>query len=804
MAERYDENLFLGYVEGDLPPQDAARFEALMAQDARLRSLVAQIRADRQALRSLPLEQAPAELLDRVTAKIERHLLLGDPAPEAAPGPRLVGSPAVPDRPMTQATAGPRQLVIWRFIAFSGIAAALVMGAVVAWNTLFGPPNGVMNHGGPVGPLAMKGGADPAGQDGLGLGGDATALSRKAAATPVAGSSEGAAEDATTAGFREKSPADDALALAQRQTNLASKAGASPEALRSADAAGGGQGVLSDRAAMAGKAGRAGGTAGTGGAATTDGLRQAGASRAFKGASAGAASQPQVELARQTRTAEKDGQTQLALLDHQVERVEVGVRDQYARLNAVPREEPANEAAPASQAPAAVETARQQARTEQEELKKVGEPLARAALKVQQWAAPAQPAQTAQQVAQSADQEFAEPAQTVAVSLAGPRIEIVTNDVAASQRDVMAWSRQNSLVCVPYTTAGASNGGTYGLGGRRALDEATPADAMPAKPGSPPAPVAAPASTAPTRPQATAEDAAKQRPDQLKKLDLADANAAAQIQKKLGYVAGEALAAALPGAAGQQVQLVVIPSSQVPQLLAYLNARPGQRAQFVAADTTAPQPPVADSALAANAATEVAPDDARTAAPPAKAQEKREQAQVAAAPAPRSSPDTPSAPPAPTAPPRPAAVAGQPAKAKAALTQADKALADARGPDGGTQRGVAPAKTAQDLEELNAKPIAPAGSPDEQAEQFIFGHQASGGGRGAVTTPIVALTDTNWSVILNQQLPLGASAPLRDADTPMTVPVVIQLSVTPTNAGGAPETTKQTPAEPLPSKAKAR
>lgn len=84
MVERYDEQLFLEYVEGELPHDKRLAFENQMLQDPRLRNLVAQMVLDRHRLRTMPDEQPPAHLMDVVHERLERSMLLGDrPAPNA-------------------------------------------------------------------------------------------------------------------------------------------------------------------------------------------------------------------------------------------------------------------------------------------------------------------------------------------------------------------------------------------------------------------------------------------------------------------------------------------------------------------------------------------------------------------------------------------------------------------------------------------------------------------------------------------------------------------------------------------------
>jgi hypothetical protein len=85
MSDRYDEELFLGYLEGDLSLEKTLEFEKLLVEDARLRNLVAQLVIDRHRVRNLPKESAPPDLMDRVNANLERSMLLGAPGSEVAP-----------------------------------------------------------------------------------------------------------------------------------------------------------------------------------------------------------------------------------------------------------------------------------------------------------------------------------------------------------------------------------------------------------------------------------------------------------------------------------------------------------------------------------------------------------------------------------------------------------------------------------------------------------------------------------------------------------------------------------------------
>ncbi len=111
MSESYDQDLFLGYVEGDLSPKETVRFEQQLRQDARLRNLVAQLMGDRQSLRMVPREKAPPELMEAINQRLERHMLLEHPDDE-----------------------GPAALPTSRFglwLAWGSIAALVVVSATV-------------------------------------------------------------------------------------------------------------------------------------------------------------------------------------------------------------------------------------------------------------------------------------------------------------------------------------------------------------------------------------------------------------------------------------------------------------------------------------------------------------------------------------------------------------------------------------------------------------------------------------------------------------------------------------------------
>ena len=120
MIDKETQELFLGYLEGELTPAQAAQFEALMAQDPRLEKLVEQVIDDRNLLRSIPQEQAPASIMDSVSSHLERSMLLDH-------------NTATQDH-----AASRRKIHISKTLTYSGIAAMLFLAVGVAleqsWN----------------------------------------------------------------------------------------------------------------------------------------------------------------------------------------------------------------------------------------------------------------------------------------------------------------------------------------------------------------------------------------------------------------------------------------------------------------------------------------------------------------------------------------------------------------------------------------------------------------------------------------------------------------------------------------------
>ncbi len=134
MTDRYNQDLILGYIEGELDDAEREAFEVTLAEDHELRSLVTQMKLDRERLRSLGRSVAPIGLIDQVIQTQERAELLGDPE---APEPLTM--PVNPHR-------------FRRVLMYSGIAAVLLLSAAVVVPTLM--PSGLLHHPGP--PLARS------------------------------------------------------------------------------------------------------------------------------------------------------------------------------------------------------------------------------------------------------------------------------------------------------------------------------------------------------------------------------------------------------------------------------------------------------------------------------------------------------------------------------------------------------------------------------------------------------------------------------------------------------------------------
>ena len=75
-ARPVGEEQLLDWIDGRLPASEMARLEASSGRQG-LGDRVRQMQANRRAMRSMPLEKAPPELMGRVLQALERELVLG-------------------------------------------------------------------------------------------------------------------------------------------------------------------------------------------------------------------------------------------------------------------------------------------------------------------------------------------------------------------------------------------------------------------------------------------------------------------------------------------------------------------------------------------------------------------------------------------------------------------------------------------------------------------------------------------------------------------------------------------------------
>ncbi len=113
MPDKYDEMLLLGYIEGDLTPEDHEKAEALLHSDPALAQLMQGLAVDREAVRALPREAPTRPLVDGVTQQLERAMLLDPTRDAGAANAKAAGG-----------DAGRGGL---RYVAYGGLAAAVVL-----------------------------------------------------------------------------------------------------------------------------------------------------------------------------------------------------------------------------------------------------------------------------------------------------------------------------------------------------------------------------------------------------------------------------------------------------------------------------------------------------------------------------------------------------------------------------------------------------------------------------------------------------------------------------------------------------
>ncbi|MFP4145501.1 MAG: hypothetical protein ACLFV3_10195, partial [Phycisphaeraceae bacterium] len=125
MSDRYDQNLLLDYLEGELPPDRAAEVDAMLERDPRLRQLMNRLAADREALRDLPGEDPPAAMVDDAIASLERDMLLGDPDEQALP--------------LESRSAGSSRWRLSKALAYGSVAAAVLVSFAFVVHSLWQP-----------------------------------------------------------------------------------------------------------------------------------------------------------------------------------------------------------------------------------------------------------------------------------------------------------------------------------------------------------------------------------------------------------------------------------------------------------------------------------------------------------------------------------------------------------------------------------------------------------------------------------------------------------------------------------------
>ncbi len=128
MSDRFNQDLILGYVEGELDDAQRASFEATLEKDHELRSLVAQLKLDRERLRSLSQIAAPVGLVDQAIQTHERDQLLGNPE---TPEPLPLIAPA-------------SRYKLRRALSYAAVAAVVLISAALVVPTLL--PFGLVNH----------------------------------------------------------------------------------------------------------------------------------------------------------------------------------------------------------------------------------------------------------------------------------------------------------------------------------------------------------------------------------------------------------------------------------------------------------------------------------------------------------------------------------------------------------------------------------------------------------------------------------------------------------------------------------
>lgn len=123
MLDRYDHDLLLAYLEGELDADRCAALQAQLDDDPELAALLHAMAKDRAALRALPSEAVPAELSRDLTHALERRMLLDDSINDSSPIPIARG------RGLPNQTIASRSWM--RVASLSALAASVAIAAGV-------------------------------------------------------------------------------------------------------------------------------------------------------------------------------------------------------------------------------------------------------------------------------------------------------------------------------------------------------------------------------------------------------------------------------------------------------------------------------------------------------------------------------------------------------------------------------------------------------------------------------------------------------------------------------------------------
>lgn len=141
-ANKFDHELLLAAVEGELTAAQRKQVEQLITEDSRVGNLLEAMRADRQALRAVPDPAAPHWLMDEIDRQLERDMLVGAGAVDSHVD-------AVRDAH-----------VFRRLMVYGAVAAMLAIVATVILSSLSVPTHDPIGPD-PVGPVAVDPNPDP-------------------------------------------------------------------------------------------------------------------------------------------------------------------------------------------------------------------------------------------------------------------------------------------------------------------------------------------------------------------------------------------------------------------------------------------------------------------------------------------------------------------------------------------------------------------------------------------------------------------------------------------------------------------